>query len=150
MTYQRIASIVLWGLLALSIILVGLFFFGNYVPGTEGTPMEEPLVTNMILRWAFILFFIAAVVALIFPLMYLVLNPKNAIRPLIVLGLVGIFVLIAWFLASDEILHMTAYNGSDNVAAVLKKTGTGLILAYILAVGALASILFTEIAKFFK
>ena len=112
--------------------------------------MEEPLVTNMILRWAFILLIITAVVALIFPLMYLVANPKNAIRPLIILALVGIFVLIAWLLASDDILHMPAYNGADNVESVLKKAGTGLFLAYILAIGALGAILFSEISKLFK
>ena len=150
MTYQRIASIVLWGLLALSIILVGLFFFGNYVPGTAGTPMEEPMITNKILLWAFILLIIATVVALAFPLMYLAANPKNAIRPLIILVIVAALVFVAFLLASDEVLHMPAYNGGDNIPAVLKKAGTGLILTYILAVGALAAILFTEIAKLFK
>jgi len=150
MTYQRIANIVLWLLLAISLVLVGLFFFGNYVPGTAGTPMEEPLITNKILLWAFILLIIATAVALLFPLAFLAVNPKNAIRPLIILVLIAVFVFISYLLASDEVLYMPAYNGGDNVPAVLKKAGTGLILAYILAIGALASILFTEISKIFK
>jgi hypothetical protein len=150
MTYQRIASIVLWVLLALSIVLVGIFYFGNYVQGTEGTPMEEPLITNKILFWAFILLILALVAALVFPLIYIISNPKNAIRPLIILAIIAVFVFIAYSLGSDEILNMPAYNGPDNVGPVLKKADTGLILTYILFIGALGSILYTEIAKLFK
>jgi hypothetical protein len=150
MNIHRIASIVLWILLALSVVLVGIFYFGNFVPGTEGTPMEEPLITNKILLWAFILLILAFIVALVFPLIYLILNPKNAIRPLIILAVIGVFVVISYFLASDEILNMPAYNGPDNVGPVLKKAGTGLILTYVLAIGALAAILYNEISKIFK
>jgi len=150
MTYQRISSIILWVLLALSIVLVGLFYFGNYVPGTQGTPMEEPMITNKILLWGFILLLIATFVALIFPLMYLISNPKNAIRPLIILVIIAVLVTISYFLASEEVLHMPAYNGPDNVPTVLKRADTGLVLTYILAIGALGAILYTEIAKLFK
>ena len=150
MTYQRIASIVLWVLLALSLILVGLFYFGNYVQGTEGTNYEEPLITNKILLWAFILLVITTAVALIFPLGFLIVNPKNAIRPLIILVIIAALVAASYFLASDEILSMQGYNGPDNVPNVLKKAGTGLIMAYILAVIGVLSILFTEIYKIFK
>ena len=150
MNIHRIANISLWVLMALSLILVALFFFGNYVSGTEGTPYEEPLITDKILLWAFILLIIGLAVALIFPLGYLIMNPKNAIRPLIILVVVAALVFISYLLASDEVLNMPAYNGPDNVGPVLKKADTGLILTYILAIAALGSILYTEIAKLFK
>ncbi|MBL7111723.1 MAG: hypothetical protein ISS19_07270 [Bacteroidales bacterium] len=150
MNIQRIASIVLWILLALSVVLFGIFYFGNFVPGTEGTPMEEPLITNKILLWAFILMILTLVVALVFPLIYIIMNPKSAIRLLIILAVIAVFVFIAYSLGSDEIMNMPGYNGPDNVGSVLKKADTGLILTYILFIGALGSILYTEISKIFK
>ncbi len=150
MNIQRISSIVLWILLALSVVLVGIFYFGNYVPGTEGTPMEEPLITNKILLWAFILMILTLIVALVFPLIYIIMNPKSAIRLVIILAVVAVFVFIAYSLGSDEIMNMPGYNGPDNVGPVLKKADAGLILAFFLLIGALGSILYTEISKIVK
>jgi hypothetical protein len=150
MSTSRISSIILYVLMAISVILILLFFFGGYVEGTKGTNFAEPVNTNYILIWAFMLFVIAGLAAIIFPLIYLILNPKRAIKSLIMLGVIAVFIFIAYQIASDEVLNLINYRGPDNVPKTLKIVGTGLILTYFLAIIALVSILYNEISKVFK
>jgi len=51
MTISKISTYLLYGLLLVSVIFIGWFFFGGFVAGTEGTNFAEPLVTNKILVW---------------------------------------------------------------------------------------------------
>ena len=150
MTISKISTYLLYLLLFVSVIFIGWFFFGGFVAGTEGTNFAEPLVTNKILVWAFILLIIAAAAALLFPLAYLIMNPKNAIKTLLILAGVAILVLISYLMAGDELMNLVNYNGPDNVPVVLKRADTEIILTYILAILALVLILYTEIAKLFK
>ena len=150
MTISKISTYLLYLLLFVSVIFIGWFFFGGFVAGTEGTNFAEPLVTNKILVWAFILLIIAAAAALLFPLAYLIMNPKNAIKTLLILAGVAILVLISYLMAGDELMNLVNYNGPDNVPVVLKRADTEIILTYILAILALVLILYTVIAKLFK
>ena len=150
MTISKISTYLLYLLLFVSVIFIGWFFFGGFVAGTEGTNFAEPLVTNKILVWAFILLIIASAAALLFPLAYLIMNPKNAIKTLLILAGVAILVLISYLMAGDELMNLVNYNGPDNVPVVLKRADTEIILTYILAILALVLILYTEIAKLFK
>ncbi len=54
--------------MGISLVLVAIFFFGGFREGTEGTSLAEPVITNTILRWSYVLFIIAAFFALVFPL----------------------------------------------------------------------------------
>jgi hypothetical protein len=150
MTISRIATYLLYLLLLISVVFIGWFFFGGFVAGTEGTNFAEPLVTDKILLWAFILLIIAAAAALIFPLVFMIMNPKNALKTLIILVGIAVLILIAWLMASDQVLNLINYNGPDNVPAVLKRADTEIIVTYILAGIAVILILYTEIAKLFK
>jgi K+ transporter len=150
MLMSKISRYVLYALMAISVVLIMLFFFGGYVEGTKGTNFAEPLNTNIALIWAFILFLIALITALVFPLAFLIMNPKRAIRFLIGLGAVAVFIFIAYQLGSDKLLNLINYNGPDNVPKTLKLVDTGLILTYALMLVALVSILYNEVSKMFK
>ena len=147
---RKIISIILYVLMGISLILVVIFYFGNVVPGTEGTSMEEPLITGKILLWSGILVVITAGLTLIFPLINLVTNLKSAKRGLFVLLGVAVLIFIAYTLASNEVLEIPGYSGGDNVPKTLRISGTGLFTAYILAGLAVLSILYSEISKYFK
>ena len=136
--------------MGISVVLVALFYFGKLVPGTEGTNMEEPVITGKILIWAAILVVITAGLALIFPIINLVANPKSAKSGLFILLGVVILIFIAYTLASNEVLKIPGYTGTDNIPGILKIAGTGLFTTYILAGLAVLSILYSEIANYFK
>ncbi|MBN2349880.1 MAG: hypothetical protein JXJ22_13625 [Bacteroidales bacterium] len=149
-TTQRIVTILLYVIFAISLVFTGLFYFGKSVPGTEGTNYLEPTVTNAIILWAYILFGIAALIALSFPLIFIISHPKNAIKTLlIILGFV-VIIGISYLIASDVPLHMPTYDGSDNVPKTVKWVGTGLNVTYILIILAIAGILVSGVSRFFK
>ncbi len=126
-----------------------IFYFGSDVPGTEDSPMREPVITETILMWAYILVGLAMLSAIIFPLIRMLLNPKNAKKTLIGLAGVAVIVIVAWQFSSDEILPLATEN-PDNVPNVLKVAGTQLGTMYILLALAVLSIFYTEIRNLFK
>jgi len=149
-TIKKTISIILYVLMGISVVLIVLFYFGKLVPGTEGTNMEEPVITGKILIWAAILVIITAGLALIFPLIHLATNLKSAKNGLFILLGVAVLIFIAYTLASNEVLKIPGYTGTDNVPGILKIAGTGLFTTYILAGLAVLSILYSEISNYFK
>ncbi len=143
-------SIVLWVLLGISLILVGLFYFGSAVPGTEGTNMYEPKITETLLNWANIMVVSTIVITLVFSIVNLITYPKALKRSLFIFLGIGVLVVVAYYLASDQALNMPGYDGNENVPKTLKNVGTGLYLTYIIFGIALLTILYSEVAKYFK
>ncbi len=146
---QRIITISLYVLMGVSVVLMLVFYFGTDVPGTADTPMREPVVTETILIWAYVLVGLALVSALIFPAIRMITNPKNAKKTLIGLVGVAVIVFIAWQFSSDEVLPLATEN-PDNVPHVLKMAGTQLGTMYILLAIAILSIFYTEIRNLFR
>ncbi len=145
----KIITISLYILMGVSVALMLVFYFGSDVPGTADTPMKEPVVTETILLWAYILVGLAVLTALIFPAIRMLTNPKNAKKTLIGLAGVAVIVIIAWQFSSDEILPLATEN-PDNIPEVLKLAGTQLGTMYILLALAILSIFYTEIRNLFK
>ena len=71
MTVSKISQYTLWALMCISLILVGIFFFGGFVEGTEGTSSAEPRITELILRWAYILLIITITIAIVFQVVFM-------------------------------------------------------------------------------
>ena len=147
---MRIAQFVLWALMAVSLVFVALFFFGGFVEGTESTSYAEPNILEAILRWTYILFGIALVVTVAFPLIFLFTNLQSAKRLGIVIVIAAVLIFISYQLADDTVLNLIQYTGPDNVPGTLKIAGTGLIFTYILGITAIVSILYSSIANLFK
>ncbi len=150
MAIFKISQYILWGLMAISLVLVGIFFFGGFVEGTEGTSTAEPIITEVILRWAYILLIITLAIAVVFQLAFMVSNTKALKSTGIVLGIAAVLILISYFIADDTVLNLIQYTGPDNVPGTLKTVGTSLIFTYILGVLAIVAILYSAIANLFK
>ena len=93
----------------------------------------------------YILLTAAAIAAIAFPIMHLVANPKKAKQVGMGLGALLVVYILAYLLASDEVTeHYSKFNVTDTQS---KQVGTGLIVFYILAAGAVVSALYTEVGK---
>lgn len=93
----------------------------------------------------YILLAAAAIAAIAFPIMHLIANPKKAKQVGMALGALLAVYIIAYFLASDEVTeHYSKFNVSNTQS---KQVGTGLIVFYILAAGALVSAVYSEVGK---
>ncbi len=132
MKLAKITSFLLYALLGISAIL-GVLFYTNSIS-------EEPLIYV-----AYLFVALAAIFAIGFPIYQLMSNPKGALNTLIGLAILGVIVLIAYSLASDQVMHIVGYEGPDNNPSTLKTVGTGLFTTYILFFLSLAAIVITEI-----
>jgi len=150
MKISRISSITLYVLMGITIVLTILFFVGGYVPGTKGTNLAEPVSTDFMLIWNIILLVIALILMLVFTIISILMNPKRALRSLIILGLVGLIVFISYQFSSGYILNLVNYRGPDNIPSTLKIVDTGLFLTYFLVILAFGAILYNEISTAFR
>ena len=66
MAISKISQYILWAFMAVSLVLVSIFFFGGFVEGTEGTSVAEPIITETILKWAYILLFVTMAIVVVF------------------------------------------------------------------------------------
>jgi len=136
--------------MAISLVLVGIFFFGGFVEGTEGTSIAEPLITETILKWSYVLLIITAVILIGFQLVFMFTNLKALKRVGIILGIAAVFIFVSYQLADDTTLNLIQYTGPDNVPGTLQTVGTALIFTYILGVLAIVAIIYSAIANLFK
>ena len=126
----------LYALLGISVLLTALFFGGIWV--TE----------SALIIWSYLLVIIAALAAVVFPVIYLVQNPAKAKGALFsVAGLLVVFG-ISYLIASDEVLN--SYEKYDIDGAVSRRVGMGLIAMYILGFGAVGAIIYSAVSRLIK
>ncbi|MBI1287170.1 MAG: hypothetical protein GC178_06280 [Flavobacteriales bacterium] len=94
----------------------------------------------------YILFAVATLAAILFPIIQLVQNPKNAKGALIGIGALVVVVGISYALASD----VNPGNTEGVTPETAKQVGTGLYAFYILAIVAVGATIYSEVSKFFK
>ena len=144
---SKYLNYVLYILLAATVVLAGLFYFGGEV---EDAAMTTPLYTETFLNWGFILLLGAAILAILFEIVTLILHPKNAIRTLISIGILGVIVLVSYSMAEGTPLELVGYDGPDNVPSMLILGDVFLYTVYFLLGGVLLSILYTEVSRVFR
>ena len=131
-----------------SIIVALVFFFR--ISGAEAD--MEVIIAAPYINWAIILLLIGAVLAVIFPLVHFILNPKNIAKVLVSLGVLAAVFLTAYLL-SDTTPIVTATSALEpnfSDPAVLKLADTGIIATYILLGTALLALLFTGVRGIFN
>ena len=139
-----------WALMAVTVVFALLFYLGKVAPGTEGTRIEEPVITQSFLVWAYVLFFLTAGITVIFSIANFIANPKGAKKSLVGIGAAVVIIFVAYLLADDTVLNMPFYDGGDNVPGILKMVDTGLYTAYMLVVVAFLTILWSSVSRVFK
>lgn len=143
----RILSILEYLLLIVSAVIILVFYFG---PTMQVGAEEVPRITETALYWTYALLGVAALSTIVFSLVKIFQQPKNAKVSFISIGVMAIVVLIAYSLASDSVLSLTGYEGEFNTPTALQWSGTGLITMYVFLGMAVLAILYTEIAGYFK
>jgi hypothetical protein len=135
---NKILNIVTIVMFVITVVLLGLFYFGGELPNSQ---YVTPVYTEQLLWWSYLLFGVAIVAALVFPIARLFTRPKEAMKSFIAL------VLIAYSMSDGTIMNIPGYSGSDNVPGTLKFTDTILITTYFLGIGAIGAIVVTEIIR---
>ncbi|MCO6499376.1 MAG: hypothetical protein J5I47_03245 [Vicingus serpentipes] len=136
MDNNKLFSIILIALLGVSALLCALFFASVVSEG-------------VLIGWCYLLLAIAAVSAIVFPVITMAKNPANAKNALIgVLGLVVVFGLGYALASGTETLDVDGKLLAT--ASEAKMSEAGLIAFYILAAAAIGSIVYAEVSKMLK
>lgn len=147
MNSNKILNIVTIAMFVVTVVLLGLFMFGGEVPNQQ---YSTPVYTAALLNWSYILFGIAILAAVIFPIVRLVSRPKEAMKSFIGLAAIAIVVLIAYAMGDGTPMKIVGYDGPDNVPSMLIFSDTILYTMYFLFAGTILAILGTEIYRRMK
>jgi NADH:ubiquinone oxidoreductase subunit 6 (subunit J) len=90
----------------------------------------------------------AALTVLTFGIMRMLKHPKNAKKSLYTVGGLILVLLLGFALASSEVLP--SYEKYEIDSGSAKRVGMGLIAFYVLAIGAIGAVLYTEFSKVFS
>ncbi len=144
MSSKKILNILTIVMFAITAVLLCLFIFGGEVPNQV---YPTPVYTSTLLNWAYVLFGMAIVSAIIFPIIRLFTRPQQAIKSIIGLAVIVIVVLIAYAMADGTPMKLIGYNGPDNVPSMLILSDTIIYTMYFLFAGTVLAIVGTEIYR---
>ena len=144
---SKILSFVLYALIAVTAVFTIMFFTGGDVPGEA---YQTPVYTDSLLNWAKLLVAGTAVITILFEIMHIVMNPKNAVRSLISIAVLVVIGLVSYSLADGTPLNLGGYEGEDNVPSMLKLAGAFLYGTYVLLGLVIVAILGGELSRIFK
>jgi hypothetical protein len=147
---SKILQILTWVLMGITIVFAGIFYLGDVVPGTEGTRLEEPVITQSFLVWAAILLFLTAGITVVFSIINFIVNPKGGKKTLVSFVFGIVVIVIAFLMADDTVLNMPYYDGKDNVPGMLKLADTVLFTSYMLIVVAFLAIIVSAVSRLFR
>ena len=154
MKIQKVSGSVLYVILAITIIVAGLFFFGGEDPNPLVPDMSQPVYTDSLIYLMYVLLGITIVITLAAAVYQFVMNfidsPKAAIKSLAsIIVLVGLLI-VTWAAGSEQALVMRGYDGAENVPFWLKLTDMFLYTIYIMMAVLILLILGFGISKKFK
>lgn len=143
---NKLFNILFYGLLGLS-TLVALYFF--IVTDFNDLNKNAQETSGVIITFCYVLLGIATLTAIVFPIMTMAQNPKNAKNALIgIVGLAVVFAIGYAMAGNEEVFDASAVLLADESTS--KMSEAGLNAFYILGLGAIGVIIFSEVSKIFK
>ena len=155
---QKVSGTVLYVMLAITLVILGMFFFGGETPADQrlvaDPAMSEPAQTDALIYWVYVLFAIAVVLTIAAAIYQFITGfidaPGATIKSLIGLIVLILVLVVSWAMGSDQPLVMPGYDGTDNVPFWLKLTDMFLYTIYIQIGAMILLILGFGIAKKLK
>lgn len=144
MNSKKILNIVTIAMFVITVVLLLMFMFGGYIPNQQ---YPTPVYTSALLNWGYVLFGVAILAAIIFPIARLFTRPKQAMKSFVGLLVLVVLILVAYAMADGTPMTLPGYTGSDNVPSMLVFSDTILYTMYFLFAGAILAILGTEIYR---
>ncbi|MDC0249630.1 hypothetical protein OAK24_02005 [Flavobacteriales bacterium] len=105
-------------------------------------------LVNIGIILSYIMVACAALATIGFGIQKMMQNPNNAKKTMYTVGGLVVIFIIAYLLASNEIL--SSYEKYETTASSSKKVGMGLISFYLLLFGAIGAVLYAELSKVFS
>ena len=139
-------------LLGISVVIMAAFYFGGEESITFSNEKEYlyPSFTDNMMYWSYVLFIVATLGAVLFPIITLASDIKKAKSTLIGIAALAAVVGIAYVLASGALPTFHNAEKFNITESISKNVGTMLYTTYLLGAIAVIGILFTAVSKSFK
>jgi multisubunit Na+/H+ antiporter MnhB subunit len=137
---EKTSKLIQWFLyiiLGLSALL-GILFYTN----TNGN-------TELLIYWGYFLGFIVIATALFAMVSSIMRNPKGSVKMLIVIAAMILIFVIAYSVSTNKFTP-AELEKLQITASTAKFVGAGLLILYLLGIGALVTVIYTSIAKIIK
>jgi uncharacterized membrane protein len=140
-------------IISIILILVGIVSIVLIWSKSEADIKESMRLQNQLLNPYFITAYIAlglcVLLALLFPIISIISQPKNAIRVLIGLGAIVLIGVIAYSISGNELtdLQLRTYKITETGS---RQIGAALIGTYIIAGASILAILYAEVSSLIK
>jgi hypothetical protein len=102
------------------------------------------------LQFSYLSLLIPVVLMVIFPIRYYITHPEKIKQALMSIGGLVAILAISYMLASGDELYFMGSEDFDMSESAMKRAGAGLIAFYIMAIGAIVAIAYSEISKLLK
>ncbi len=102
------------------------------------------------LQYSYVALLIPAVLMVVFPIRYYITHPEKIKQALFSIGGLAVILVLSYALASAEPLNFMGSEEFDMSESTMKMVGGGLIAFYIMAIGAIVAIAYSEISKLLK
>jgi hypothetical protein len=133
--------------------IIVVMFYTQVVPLSGMTEQMEHGVTDTFIGWAYVLFGLCAVLAILFPVWEFVKqlldNPKSAIKTLVTIAVIVLICVIAYAIADGSMNSISSTLVETNETE-LKWSGAGLNALYITLGLSLLAVIYAEVAKKFN
>ena len=144
---NKVSNILNIALLAITVVVALMFFFGGYT--FEGS--DEPIYTNLLLNTTFIFVGIAILVTFALSLVNFISNfidnPKKSLKSLLgPLGIIAI-VYVSYIFADATPLNLPGYDGDSNTSSWLITADVVLFTTYVMTAITVLATLITSIVK---
>lgn len=133
---QKISSFILYSLLIVTAILMGLFYLGGVVPETASSEFPEPVFTEWLIYWIYVLLGLGILSTVGFGIYHFFKffrnNPRQAIKSMSGVILLSFILFLSWKLGSGTALDIPNYTGNSNTYFWLKVADMFLFAFYFL------------------
>lgn len=150
---NNIPKYILWALMAITIVVALIFFFGSTeTVKCNGIDFEAPTFTSTFISLAYAFIIIAAIATLGLAILSFVnkiaSNPKAVLVPVVAFGILAVLLLATYFGADTNPINIIGYEGSQE-PWVYRLTNMCMTSAFILAGVACVATLCSSLVKKF-
>lgn len=133
----------------LAIAVVACICIGLYAGVTDSAnPMKGASLYSIAILITYIFLFISVAAMIVFPIWFMIKNPKTAKGTLLGVGVLAVVVLISYFISSAD--QGEFYTKFDIGKGTSKMIGAGLIATYVMLLGVFAVAIYSSISERFK
>lgn len=135
-------------IMLVAVVFIGLVWYHGDAAFEAGPNLRESILDPFIFT-TYIAFGLCIITALAFPVVFIAMNPKSAIRVLIVLAVIVIIGFISYSMATNQ-LSLEDLETLETTTAISKRVGAALIGTYVIGGLAVLSLIVSGISNLFK